>query len=86
VAQNFSPKDFKDQLFRVKKFQYNTYVVDHAQVKGILRLANVVTNILEIPEEQVPPDARNPDTPSFMLGYQAIVSFSNNGEKKRTFH
>lgn len=78
----FSPKDGKDQLFRIKKFQFNTYEINHPTVKGTLRIANIPTNIVEIPDRFIPAEARNEDLPSYMIGYQAIVAFSNPGEKK----
>lgn len=82
MSIGFSPKDGKDKLFRVKKFQFNTYEVDHTTVKGTLRLANIATNIMEVPDRFIPPEARNPDTPNYMVGYQPIVAFTSRGVKK----
>jgi len=36
---------------------------------------------LEVPENFIPPEARTSDVPNYMIGYQAIVSFSSRGKK-----
>lgn len=81
MSAGFSLKDGIDKLFRIKKFQYNTYEVEHTTIKGTLRLASIPTNIVEIPERFIPPQQRDPDKPNYFIGYQTIVSFGNRGKK-----
>ena len=82
MMPNLSPHRLTDKLFRIRKFQYSTYEIDHPQVKGTLRIANIPTNILEVPEEMLPPQARGTGIPTYMVGGQAIVAFTNRGTKK----
>jgi len=82
MSVSISPKDLSDKLFRIKKLQYNTYELDHPQVKGTLRLMNIPTNIMQVPEEKIPQQQRISDDPTFMVGGQMIISFTNKGDKK----
>lgn len=69
-------------VYRIKKFDFNSYRIDHPQVQGVLRLASIPTDIMKIPDEKFPPDADIPDEAKYILGYQTIVGFTNTGEKK----
>ena len=69
-------------VFRIKKFDYNSYRIDHPQIQGVLRLASIPTDIMKVPDEKFPPDADVPDEAKYILGYQTIVGFTNTGEKK----
>ena len=79
-----NPRDLDDKLFRIKKLQYNTYEIDHPQIQGTLRLMNVPSNIMHIPDEKIPPNQKRTAEPTFMVGGQIMVSFTNKGKKKRT--
>ncbi len=69
-------------VFRVKKFDYNSYRIDHPQVQGVLRLASIPTDIMKVPDEKFPPDVEVPAEAKYLIGYQTIVAFTNTGEKK----
>ena len=71
------PADEGYKLPRIKKFQYNTYEIDHVTVNGTLRAAQVPTHIIEIP-----PDQGNSDVPRYALTHQTIVAFTSRGHKK----
>lgn len=77
----FNPTKGKDRLFKIKKFQSSTYEVSHPNATGQLRLTTVVTNILEVPDEFVPPEQRTPDLPTLAVSAQTIVAFSSTGKK-----
>jgi len=82
MSVNVNPRECKDKLFKIKKLQYNTYEIDHVEVKGTLRLMNIPNNILEVPEKFIPPEQIQPDVPSFVVGSQTIVAFTSRGKKK----
>lgn len=82
MSLRINPKDLNDKLFRIKKIQYNTYEIKHNQVQGTLRLMNIPINIMQIPEEKIPPNEQMSNDPLFMVGGQIIVSFTNKGDKK----
>ncbi|MCE2507421.1 MAG: hypothetical protein J4F36_13345 [Nitrosopumilaceae archaeon] len=82
MSIRIAPKDLDDKIFRIKKIQYNTYEINHPQVKGTLRLMNLPTNIMQVPEEKIPQQQRTSSDPTFMVGGQTIVSFTNKGDKK----
>lgn len=67
--------------FKVRKLQYNTYEIDHLEVKGQLRLFNIPVNIFEVPEDLLPKGAKS-ELPSYIINFQSIVGFTNAGEKK----
>lgn len=77
------PSKLKSKRFKVKKLQYNTYEIDHPQVKGQLRLIAIPTHIIEVPKDVLPP--MNPPTnlPEFMIGTQGIAAFSNSYTNKK---
>ncbi len=82
MSVRINPKDLVDKLFRIKKIQYNTYEIDHSQVQGTLRLVNIPANIMQVPDEKIPPNQKISTDPTFMVGGQMIVSFTNRGKKK----
>jgi len=82
MSVNISPRDCIEKLFKIKKLQYNTYEIDHAEIKGTLRLLNIPTNVMEVPEKFVPAEQRQPDVPTFMVGNQTIIAFTSRGKKK----
>ena len=51
------PADKIESLpFRIKKFDYNRYYIDHPSIKGILNLANIVNNVGKVPDALIPPN------------------------------
>jgi len=68
--------------FKVRKLQYNTYEIDHLEVKGQLRLIAIPVNIFEVPEDLLPNGAKS-EFPSYVINFQSIVAFTNAGEKKQ---
>lgn len=76
---NFSidPTKFISKRFKIKKLQYNTYEIDHTQVKGQLRLIALPINILEVPKNLLPQGKIPSDLPEFAIGTQSIASFTN---------
>ena len=79
---NILPNRLNDKLFRVRKFQYNTYQIDHPQVKGTLRISNIPTNIFEVPDTMIPQDAKMSGVPTYLVAGQTLVAFTNSGDKK----
>jgi len=77
-----SPKDTTSLLFRVKKFEYNTYYIKHSQVEGVLRVANIPTDIMLIPDDKFPPGVDIPDEQKYIMGYHTIVAFTNHKDKQ----
>jgi len=76
------PEETTALIFRIKKFQYNSYFIDHPTVKGILRVGNIPTDILKIPETKIPPDVDVEEEAKYILGYQSVVAFTNQNKKK----
>lgn len=72
------PTKFKDLHFRIKKLDWSIYEIDHANVKGTLRVLAVPTNIFEVPRELLP---QAPTGPIIGLNMQGIVGFVNEGKK-----
>jgi len=72
------PSKFTDLNFVIKKIAWSIYEVNHPIVKGTLRLLAVPTNILEIPQQFLPLDAK---TPILAMNTQGIVGFINEGKK-----
>jgi len=68
--------------FRIKNLNYNRYNIDHPEIKGILYLTNVVTNIGEVPAELIPVNQRISNEPQVGVSYQPIVAFINTAEKR----
>ena len=82
MSIRINPKELDDKLFRIKKMQYNTYEIEHSQVKGTFRLLNIPTNIMQVPEDKIPLNQRTSNDPTFMVGGHMITSFTNKGDKK----
>lgn len=76
-----SPDILKDKLFRIKKLEFNTYEVDNPNVKGTLRLVSIPMNILEIPDNLIPPERLTPGLPAYAIAAQTLVGFTNKGKK-----
>lgn len=82
-----TPKDIDSLLFRIKKFEYNKYKIEHPIVKGFLRVANMPTNIFKIKDEalvRIPNNMNIPTNAKYLISYQGIVGFDNRGEKKKS--
>jgi hypothetical protein len=60
--------------------QFNSYEVDHPSLKGQLKLLSIPTNILEVPRDSLTRSSTS-DLPAFVIGTQAIVSFTSQKEK-----
>ena len=67
--------------FRIKNLNYNRYNIDHSEIKGVLYLAAVVTNIGEVSADLIPASQRISNDPQVGLSYQPIVAFINTGKK-----
>lgn len=77
---SIDPSKLKDKRFKIKKVQFNSYEVDHPSLKGQLKLLSIPTNILEVPRDSIPRSSSS-DAPAFVIGTQAIVSFTSQKEK-----
>jgi hypothetical protein len=78
MSTPLDPSKFIDLNFVIRKIAWSIYEVNHPKAKGTLRLLGVPTNILEIPEEFLPPDAK---PPVLAMNTQGIVGFINEGKK-----
>jgi len=67
--------------FRIKKLNYNKYFINHSQIKGVLYLTNVVTNVGEVPVDVIPATQRISNEPQVGVSYQPIVAFINQGKR-----
>ncbi len=83
---SIGPEDMVPLLFKVKKFEYNTYKIEHNTVKGFLRVGNIPNNILKISDDKLanmPAGTKVPENMKYLISYQGIVGFVNHGEKKK---
>jgi hypothetical protein len=78
-AVALEPSKFLDLDFIIKKIAWSLYEVESTKIKGTLRLLSIPTNILEIPENMLPPGAK---PPILAVNTQGIVSFVNRGKKE----
>jgi len=78
---NIPIEKVKPLSFRIKKFDYNRYRIDHPDVQGILNLGNVVNAVGKVPDSEIPAEQVPPEGIVIGVGYQAIVSFTNQGKK-----
>jgi hypothetical protein len=69
--------------FKIKKLQYNTYEVDHSEVKGEFRLIALPLSIFEVPTDLLPEGTNTSGFPFFMIGSQTVAGFVNTMEKKQ---
>ena len=69
-------------LFKVKKFQYNTYKIEHSHVNGTLCIASIPTGVRKIPQNILrQTNVPVPEESKYMVSYQSIVSFVSSGGK-----
>lgn len=80
---DIDPTKLIAKRFRIKKLQYNTYEFEYSESKGQLILLSIPIKILEVPEELLPKGANTSGFPFYVIGFQSIVSFTNQGEKKQ---
>lgn len=73
--------DLQPIPFRVKKFDYSRYYIESPKVRGILSLADVVTNVGRVPDNLMPPNQMPPEGIPIGMGTTPIVSFTNQGDK-----
>lgn len=83
AGENIDPTRLIGKRFRIKKLQYNTYEIEHSDIKGQLRLLSIPIKILEVPGDLLPKSVNVSGFPSYVIGYQSLVAFTNQGEKKR---
>ncbi len=76
---NVPADKIKPLSFRVKKFDYNRYYIDHHDIKGILNVGNILNNVGKVPDEMIPPRQMPSEGIVVGLGFQAVVSFTNQG-------
>ena len=67
--------------FRIKNINYNRYNIDHPEIKGVLYLTNIVTNIGEVPADMIPVNQRISNEPQVGVSYQPTIAFVNTGKK-----
>ena len=67
--------------FRIKNINYNRYNIDHPEIKGVLYLTNIVTNIGEVPANMIPVNQRISNEPQVGVSYQPTIAFVNTGKK-----
>ncbi len=70
-------------LYRTKKFEMNRYVISHGKVDGVLRVANIPTDILKIDKSKVPEGVLINADNDLILGSTPVVTFANRAEKRR---
>ncbi len=83
---SIGPMDMTSLLFKVKKFEFNNYKIEHPKVKGFLRVGNIPNNILKISDEKfvnMPAGMNILENMKYIISYQGIVGFVNRGEKKK---
>lgn len=80
---SIQPSDLQPLSFRVKKFDYSRYHIDSPTVKGILSLADVVTNVGRVPASTMPRGQTPSGDIQVGMGTMHIVSFTNQGDKHR---
>ncbi len=81
---SIDPSKLIDKRFKIRKIHYNTYEVDHASLKGQLRLLAAPTNILEVPKDLIPNGEANTTSPVLLIGTQAIVAFTSSIPRGKT--
>ena len=67
--------------FKIKKFSYNRYHIEHPKIRGILNLGHIVTRVNKVPDKMIPTHPL-PDGIAIAVEYQSIVSFTNLGKKQ----
>jgi hypothetical protein len=67
--------------FIPRKIEFSSYEVDYKDVKGQLLIIGLLTSVLEIPKNQLPPNIPTPELPFYLITTQGIVSFVNEGKK-----
>jgi len=81
MSVTIPPDKIESLPFRIKKFDYNRYYIDHPTIKGILNVGNIVNNVGKVPDSLIPPDKMPSEGMVVGLSFQAIVSFTNQGDK-----
>lgn len=66
-------------IFRVRKFDYNRYSVHHDLARGIISAGNIVTEVLEPPENSLEIGPMN--EPQLAIHTINVMSFINLGKK-----
>ena len=69
-------------LYRTKKFEMNRYVINHGKVNGVLRVANVPTDILKIDKSKIPAGVQINASNELIFGSTPVVMFMNRSEKR----
>ena len=78
---NVPANKVKPLPFRVEKFDYNRYYIDHPVIKGVLNVGNLLNNVGKIPDDMIPPNKMPPEGIVVGLSFQSVVSFTNYGER-----
>lgn len=68
-------------LYRTKKFEMSRYVINHGSVNGVLRVANIPTDIVKT-DNKIPAGVRINEDPGLILSSVPVVTFLNRGNKR----
>ena len=78
---NPPPSKLQSLPFRPRNLDSNIYYIDHQEVKGILSLTNIVTNVGRIPDNLVPQNQFKPENAPTAIANKTVISFTNQGDK-----
>lgn len=70
-------------LYRTKKFEMSRYVINHGEVNGVLRIANIPTDILKADQNKPPASGLINIDQELILSTVPVVTFLNRGKKRR---
>ena len=68
-------------LYRTKIFEMNRYVISHGKVDGILRVANIPTDILKVDKSKLPVGVSANVNNELIFGSTPVVTFANRAKK-----
>lgn len=69
-------------LYRTKIFEMNRYVISHGKVDGILRVANIPTDILKVDKSKLPVGVSANVNNELIFGSTPVVTFANRAKKR----
>lgn len=69
-------------LYRTKKFEMSRYIIDNGPVNGVLRVANIPTDILKVDMSKIPAGSAINVENELILSTVPVVAFLNRGKKR----